>query len=219
MIKCIAFDLDGTLVNSLEDLADASNHTLKDLGFPVHDVNEYRYFVGSGVSKLFERALPEGHKDEATVAEARKIFEEYYSHCYCNRTIPYELVAELLDELKDAHYRLAVVTNKPDAFAKNILKTLFPCIEFDFVKGASDELPKKPDPFLLKQCMEELHMKPEDCIYCGDSDVDVAFAHNAGIPAAGAAWGFRGMDELEAAGADYIINYPNELLTLLDILN
>ncbi|MGI5895715.1 MAG: HAD family hydrolase [Oscillospiraceae bacterium] len=219
MIKCVAFDLDGTLVNSLEDLADASNHALKDLGFPVHDVNEYRYFVGSGVNKLFERALPEEHKDEATVTKARKVFERYYNRCYCNKTVPYELVVELLDELEDAHYRLAVVTNKPDAFAKNILKTLFPHTEFDFIQGASDELPKKPDPSLLKQCMEELHMKPEDCIYCGDSDVDVAFAHNAGIPVAGAAWGFRGMDELEAAGADYIINYPNELLALLDILN
>lgn len=219
MIRCIAFDLDGTLVNSLADLADSANHALADLGFPAHDNNDYRYFVGSGVNKLFERSLPEPNRDEETIRKARTLFEGYYDQCYCSKTAPYESVQELLAELEAGHYKLAVLSNKPDSFAQNILKTLFPETEFDYTLGASDDFPKKPDPAALLKCLEELHLKPEECLYCGDSDVDVQFAHSAGVAVAGAAWGFRGIDELEEAGADYIINYPTDLLAILDILN
>ncbi len=219
MIKLVAFDLDGTLVNSLEDLADSANHALMDLGFPEHDVNEYRYFVGSGVDKLFERALPPDNNGPETVAKARSVFEGYYNGSYCNKTVPYESVAELLDALKEQHYKIAVLSNKPDTFARHVLDSLLPDVDFDYVLGASDELPKKPAPDGLLNCLEELRIQPEDCIYVGDSDVDVLFAHNAKVQAVGAAWGFRGIDELDEAGADYVINYPTDLLTILDILN
>ena len=219
MIKLVAFDLDGTLVNSLEDLADSANRAFKDLGFSEHDVNEYRYFVGSGVDILFKRALPEGKNGKEMIQKARSLFEEYYNQSYCNKTRPYESVKELLEELKDHHYKIAVLSNKPDHFARHILETLFSETEFDFILGASDRLPKKPEPDGLLQCLNELRIQAEDCIYCGDSDVDILFAHNAGIQAVGAAWGFRGIDELDEAGADYVINYPTDLLTILDILN
>ena len=219
MIKCIAFDLDGTLVNSLADLADASNHALSELGFPQHDVNEYRHFVGSGVKVLFERALPPEQRTEKNIAEGCRIFEKYYNQCYCNQTRPYEMISEVLERLQDEHFKLAVISNKPDSFVHTIVETLFPEIDFDYISGATDDVPKKPAPDALVHCMEALHMKPENCFYCGDSDVDVLFAHNAEIPIAGAAWGFRGIDELEHAGADYIINHPTDLLAILDILN
>ena len=219
MYQTIFFDLDGTLVNSLEDLADSANHALKDLGYPEHDVNEYRYFVGSGVDKLFERALPSEHNDAQTVKKARAVFETYYNRSYCNKTVPYVSVKELLKALEEQHYKIAVLSNKPDTFARHILDTLFPDFQFDYVLGASDDLPKKPAPDGLLNCLEELRVQPENCIYCGDSDVDILFAHHANVQAVGAAWGFRGIDELDEAGADYVINYPTDLLTILDILN
>lgn len=219
MIKLAAFDLDGTLIDSLADLADSANHALRDLGFLDHDVNEYRYFVGSGVDQLFKRALPAENSDTKTVAKVRAVFERYYNQGYCNQTRPYESVNILLKELEERHYKLAVLSNKPDSFVRHILETLFPETGFDYILGASDELPKKPAPDGLLSCLKELHIQPKDCIYCGDSDVDVLFAHNAKVQAVGAAWGFRGIDELEAAGADYIINYPTDLLTILDVLN
>lgn len=219
MIKLVAFDLDGTLANTLEDLADAANHALRDFGFPEHDVNEYRFFVGSGVDVLFARALPQSSNEKGTVAKLRTAFEGYYNQNYCNKTAPYELVTELLEKLAGQRYKLAVLSNKPDGFTRNILKQLFAGIDFDYIQGASDTLPKKPDPATLNACLNQLHLEPEECIYCGDSDVDVQFAHAASVRVAGAAWGFRGFDELEAAGADYIIHYPTDLLALLDILN
>jgi len=219
MIKLIAFDLDGTLADSLEDLADSVNKALSDLGFPEHDVNEYRYFVGSGADKLIERALPEDKRDKETFEAARAGFKSYYNENYCNKTVAYEQISELLESLEEEHYKLAVLSNKPDEYVHHLVEHLFPEIDFDFILGASDEFPKKPAPDGLLRCLDELRLDPEECVYCGDSDVDVYFAHNAGIQVIGAAWGFRGIDELDAAGADYVINYPSDLSMILDILN
>ena len=219
MIKLVAFDLDGTLVNSLEDLADSTNYTLKQLGFPEHDVDQYRYFIGNGIAKLLERALPSDRNSGEVFEKARVLFDRHYQQNYCNKTAPYEQIPELIAALEENRFKIAVLSNKPDEFVRHILDELFPEASFDFVLGASETLPKKPAPDTLLACLEELRMDPEECIYCGDSDVDVLYAHSAGIQVIGASWGFRGSDELSRAGADYIIDHPSELPKLLDILN
>ena len=207
---CI-FDLDGTLVNSLRDLADSTNYALAKLGFPTYEVERYRYFVGKGVPKLIENVLPDDKKADRKIRlEMRKFFDEYYNVHYVDYTRPYEGIKELLKELKKKNIKIAVLSNKPDDFVRKIVTALFGD-EFDMVLGQRDGLPRKPDPSGVFEICSKFSVKPENCIYFGDSGVDMQTATNSKTYPVGVLWGFRTKDELEENGAKTLIDSPLEI--------
>lgn len=202
------FDLDGTLANTLCDLADATNYALQKLGYPVHPYESYKKFVGNGVQKLCYRALPDDKKEDTD--RLLEIFSEYYGKHFLDKTNLYDGMKKCLDILKENNVTLAVATNKPQNFARQIINKLLP--EFDFVKvlGGCAERPKKPDTTIISEIISGL---PEDnrVFMIGDSNVDIQTAKNAGISSIGCVWGFRGREELENAGADFIAEIPSDI--------
>lgn len=207
MITAI-FDLDGTLADTLCDLADATNYGLKKLGYPVHPYESYKKFVGNGVQKLCYRVLPDDKKDDAE--KLLEFFNEYYGKHFLDKTSLYNGMRETLARLADNGVILAVATNKPQNFARQIVEKLLP--EFDFVKvlGGCAERPKKPDTAIINEIISEL---PEDnrVFMIGDSNVDIQTAKNAGITSIGCEWGFRGREELENAGTDFIAEKAEDI--------
>lgn len=202
------FDLDGTLADTLHDLADATNYGLKKLGYPIHPYESYRYFVGNGVPVLCERVLPDGYKHDAE--RLREYFTEYYNIHYLDKTRLYDGIYDCIRRLADNGVVLAVATNKPQDFARKIIEKLIP--EFNFVKvlGGCSERPKKPDPAIIREITDIL---PADnkCYMIGDSNVDIMTAQNSGLISIGCDWGFRGADELKKAGADFIAYKPSQI--------
>lgn len=216
MIKLIVFDLDGTLINSLDDLAEAMNASLAQLHLPVHPVEAYRYFVGNGVAKLVERAL--GHKVtcQATVLHARKLFDTYYAVNHTVHTKPYEGIETTLTTLKAKGIAIAVVTNKPHDYAQALVKVLLEgCV--DLVIGQNHEIPPKPHPKGVLYAAAQMGVTLDECLFVGDSNVDMQTAVAAGIKGVGVTWGFRDEEELRRSGAYTIIHEPMELLKLLDL--
>ena len=218
MKKLYIFDLDGTLVDSLYDLADSVNAVLAKHGWAVHDTEKYRYFVGNGTMKLIERALPEECRDPETIAKVHAEFAAVYEENLVNKTRPYDGVEQLVRELKKRGALLAVASNKPDKFSNEIVGTLFGEGTFDKVYGKREGVPTKPDPQIMFDIINELGVDKADCIHSGDSNVDVATAHNAGIKCIGCTWGFRTEKELLDAGADYIADNAADILTLTEKL-
>lgn len=212
MIKALLFDLDGTLVNSLEDLKNSTNFALDKMGFPVHETECYKYFVGDGMAKLIERALPEDKKDKETIQNTLKIFLEHYARHYVDKTVPYDGIVQLLDELTS--YKLAIISNKNQEMATVVVKKLLGD-KFQIVCGKRENYPTKPDPKLTLEIISELGVKPSECVFIGDSGMDMAVAKNAGCIALGVLWGFRKEDELRENGADYIASAPAEILGVL----
>lgn len=214
MYQLYIFDLDGTLINSLEDLADASNYVLAQAGLPTHPLDAYRYFVGNGAYKLAERMLPESMREEATIARFKAAFDKRYNCHYRDKTRPYPGAMETLEELKRRGVRLAVLSNKPDPFVQKICAEILGEGLFDIVLGQRDGFAKKPAPDGVFAILDALAVKPADAILIGDSDVDILTSRNAGIQSAGAVWGFRGEKELADAGADYLVHNFGEILDL-----
>ncbi len=206
------FDLDGTLADTLYDLADAVNYGLKQLGYPVHPYESYKTFVGNGVQKLCYRALPVDKKDDTERLHA--VFTEYYNEHFLDKTVIYEGMREVLDSLASNGVTLAVATNKPQNFAVKIVEKLLP--QYDFVKvlGGCDKREKKPDPAIIHEISDELPIGTK-AYMIGDSDVDIHTAINAGITSIGCLWGFRSYDELNSAGADYIAAKPSNILDFI----
>ena len=213
-IKAVLFDLDGTLTNTLDDLADATNYALSTYGLPVHEVDAYRYFVGNGIPKLIERALPEDKRDEETFSKVKSKFFEYYNVHSMDKTRSYDGVPEMVRAVKSLGYKTAVVTNKDETAAVKILEKLYPDC-FDCIIGASDDIPKKPDPTCAFAAMKKLGVTPEECVFIGDSCVDVQTGKNSGAYDVGVTWGFRPRSELEQYGATAIIERPDEFIPLL----
>lgn len=211
MKNTILFDLDGTLLNTLYDIAAAVNYTLNKLNCPERSIEEVRKFVGNGADMLIKRALPEDYKyDWKTALE---IHRKYYNANLCNKTIPYDGINELLDGIRSKGYKLGVVTNKPDEAAHNIIEHYFND-KIDAVVGANTtKRRKKPEPDGVDYCLELLNSKRENAIYVGDSDVDVATAKNAGLTGIGVTWGFREKEFLE--GADFIVDNCQELYDVI----
>jgi phosphoglycolate phosphatase len=212
--KAVIFDLDGTLLDTLDDLADSMNDVLEARGFPVHDAEAYKTFVGSGAEKLVSRALPAEQRDDNIIAECLKEFRKNYSDNWNNKTTPYDGIPELLNELTDKGIKMAVLSNKPHQYTELCVKELLPDWDFKKVLGQREGVPIKPDPFAPLEISAFFDLPPQDFIFLGDSDVDMRTAVNAGMYAIGALWGFRPELELRKAGADRLIVHPIEMLDL-----
>ena len=213
--KAVIFDLDGTLINSIEDIADSMNTVLENNNFPTHDYEAYKYFVGSGLKNLAQAALPKTHNDEEQVNRCFESMLEVYNDNCINKTKPYDGIIELLDELISRNIKLGVLSNKTDEFTKKITYALFPDY-FEFVTGISEKTPKKPDPNGVLQMSKDLGIKPEDIIYVGDSGIDMQTANNANMYAVGVLWGFRTREELVSNNAKYLLSHPLDLISILD---
>ena len=212
MYKVAIFDLDGTLLNTLKDLADACNFALRSHGFSEHQIDEYKYFLGNGVYKLVERALPMDKKDGETVDKVLTEFKKYYEKHKSDFTKPYDGIEDLLIALKEAGIKTAVVSNKPHEFAVEIVERYF-AKSFDIVFGKREGYLAKPDPTTVIETLNYFECKKEEAVYIGDSDVDMFTGKNAGLFSIGVAWGFRGARELSAAGANKIVYTSEELLS------
>lgn len=211
----VIFDLDGTLLNTLEDLAAAGNHTCAAHGWPTFTPDQYRYKVGNGQPKLIERIIPaefagDGRMFEQVIGE----FRAYYDAHKEDHTAPYPGVIDMLDTLRDAGVHLAVLSNKDHPAAEPLVARYFGA-RFDLVQGRIDAYPPKPAAPITRYVLDQLDADPASTLYVGDSNVDVATGHNAGLAVAGVSWGFRGRGELEAAGADYLVDTPAELAELI----
>jgi phosphoglycolate phosphatase len=207
------FDLDGTLVDSLADLAASANRALAGQGLPTHATDEYRRFVGRGVAKLIEDMLPAYAKAPESLERTRSLFEEHYSlHCL-DRSRPYEGVEQLLSNLRG--YECAVVSNKPDVFVHKIVSALFGN-RFEVVMGQREGIPRKPDPAGTIEACSLMGVEPARCLYLGDSGIDMMTARAAGMFPAGALWGFGTRQELVENGAQALCEKPEDLLDLLE---
>lgn len=213
MYKCVIFDLDGTLLNTLDDLANAGNYALSVQGFDIHPIEKYKYFVGNGIPKLIERILPQ-NTDQEAFKKTYEAFCSYYKKHMNDCTHPYDGINEMLERLKKCAIKLFIVTNKSDSFAKEIVKRYFGDL-IDKVYGSIEGLPKKPDPYMVNKAICHSGIKNEEILYVGDSDVDMQTAENAGLKSCGVLWGFRERNELEAAGADFICSNCSELSRLI----
>lgn len=213
MYDPIIFDLDGTLLNTLGDLAAAGNHALETLGFPIHETEKYRWFVGNGIPKLIERICPNG-TDEETQARVHKAFSEYYSLHKADLTAPYPGMTELLSELHARGITAVCNTNKDHAFAEDLLKPFFGDSLAEIV-GAGLGYERKPDPAAALYLAKKYAKKSEKPLYVGDSSVDMQTAQNAGIDACGVLWGFRERAELEALKPAHIVANVVELREII----
>lgn len=214
MIKASIFDLDGTLINSLRDLADSSNYALARQGFPIYETERYRYFVGRGIPRLIEDILPEDARTPEILAKTRALFDGYYGAHGLDHTGPYEGIPEMLTALRKDGLRLAVVSNKADAFVGQLVTSLFPGV-FDVVLGQREGIPHKPDPTGALEACRKMGAAPADCLYFGDSGVDMLTANAAGMTAVGVLWGFREKEELLKNGAQLLIAAPSEAADLI----
>ena len=214
-MKLIVFDLDGTLINSLEDLADSANHVLTQHSFPTHPVDAYRYFVGDGVRKLIERILPPEERNDTRIEQCRQEFVEYYKIHMEDKTSVYKGITELLTELKKRGLKIAVATNKVHIAVKPLMEKYFPEVQFDSMIGQREGVPVKPNPQIMYDILEETGCKPSETLHIGDTATDMQLAHNAGIVPIGVLWGYRPLEELQEAGARYIIEHPLELLKIV----
>ncbi|HPT20377.1 MAG TPA: HAD family hydrolase [Bacteroidales bacterium] len=213
--KGAIFDLDGTLVNSLEDLADSMNAVLKSNNFPVHDLSSYKYFVGNGLRNLVYKTLPEDSRTEETVNICYDSMVSGYRENCINKTQPYDGITDLLDELASRGIKLAVFSNKADELTKKIVQTLLPNCNFEVVSGLLNEEYKKPNPAGALKICETFGLQPADVVYIGDTGTDMKTSVNAGTYPAGALWGFRTKEELIANGAKQLLNHPLDLLQIL----
>lgn len=214
--RAIVFDLDGTLLNTLEDLCNAVNRVLRTHGFPLHPVDAYRYFVGDGVRVLFERALPEAHRDEETLRTCIAEFREDYAVHWNVATRPYQGIAELLDGLTARGIPMAVLSNKPHDTTVKCITGLLGAWRFHPVFGQREGIPKKPDPAGALEIAQVLALRPETFLYVGDTGTDMLTAAAAGMQPVGALWGFRPERELREHGARVCVPAPPDILTLLD---
>jgi phosphoglycolate phosphatase len=220
MIKLVIFDLDGTLLNTLDDLADCTNHVLQKNGYPTHETDAYKYFVGNGVAMLVQRALPK-ETIETTYSKILNDFMNHYELHKADKTAPYAGIVETLEKLQEKGILLAVATNKPHELLSDLMCHYFPTIKWAAVFGNRKDVPIKPNPQVVYDILEACrdaayHISKNDILYVGDTAVDMETAQNVGITKVGVLWGFRTKKELEQAHADYIIERPQELVNLCE---
>lgn len=214
----VIFDLDGTLLDSLEDLAESMNQALESLGFAPHPVAAYKYFVGDGMEVLARRVLPEVARDGDTLARIVAAMRQVYGRRWDLKTRPYAGVPELLAALRARGLRRGVLSNKPDDFTRLTVERLLAPHVFDLVQGVGSGTPSKPDPAGALAMAARLGVAPAACLYLGDTATDMQTACRAGMCAVGALWGFRTREELEESGARVVVERPAEVLALLETL-
>ncbi len=211
MKKLVIFDLDGTLLNTIADLTVAVNHALEQCGYPVHTVDEIRSFVGNGIGKLLERALPVGKRSQEQLPLLREHFFLYYDAHNADLTAPYPGIVELLQRLQDRGVLLAVASNKYQQATEKLVAHYFPGLHFARVCGQRDGFPIKPDPMVVTDILSSLNICNADVLYVGDSDVDMQTAINANVDAVAVSWGFRPRTELESYHPLAVIDSAEEL--------
>lgn len=215
MKRLVIFDLDGTLLDTIADLGAATNYAMTQMGFPTHSLDDYRFKVGNGITRLIERALPQDSRDEATVSRAREHFLAYYGDHNTEMTHPYPGIPELLTELTGNGINIAVASNKYHEATSRLIVTYFGTLPWAAVEGHRAGRPTKPDPHIVADILGITSIRPEDTLYVGDSGVDIDTARNASIESVGVTWGFRPESELIDHGADHIVNNPRQILQFI----
>lgn len=213
--KAVLFDLDGTLIDSLEDIANSMNTVLTRFGYPTHHIQSYKYFVGDGMENLVLRSLPETHKSEEIVSLCFNAVKEEYGKHWADNLHAYDGITQLLDELQMRNLKLTILSNKPNDLTKIVVTKFLSNWNFEEVFGAHPNMPKKPNPMAAKLIAKKIDILPGEFIYLGDTDTDMETANAAGMYAVGALWGFRTAEELISSGAQTLIKYPLDLLKLL----
>ena len=213
MYTHVIFDLDGTLLNTIDDLTDAGNYVCAAHGWPTHTVEQFKRMVGNGIPTLVSRLAPEG-TDEGELAAALAEFSAWYDAHKADKTAPYGGVPQVVDALKAAGVTVAVLSNKAHALAESVVEGYYPGV-FDAVQGALPDVPVKPDPTLLNKLMEQLGADRAHTLFVGDSNVDIQTGKNGGLATCGVLWGFRSRRELELAGADHIVEHPGQMAALV----
>ncbi len=212
--KGIIFDLDGTLVNSLEDISDAMNKVLQGLNFPTHTYETYQYFIGSGLRNLVSKALPATNNSDEQIEICFECMINEYREICTLKTKPYDGIVELLENLTSQNIKMAVFSNKADELTKKIASEIFPN-HFDQAVGLSTEALKKPNPFEALEIGKKWNLKPEEILFVGDSDIDMQTAVNANMFPVGVTWGYRTEEELKNSGAKLVVNTASELIEIL----
>lgn len=215
MKRLAIFDLDGTLLDTIADLAGATNYALKECGFPTHDTDAYRFFVGNGINKLFERALPETERNEHNIQKVRSLFVPYYNVHNADLSKPYPGIEHVLSTLQQKGMLLAVASNKYQEATYKLIKQYFPAHEFAEIFGQREGIPAKPDPHVIFEIIEKTGTNKEEVVYLGDSCVDMQTGINAGVTTIGVSWGFRPRTELESYHPDFIADRTEDILSFL----
>lgn len=214
MKSLLIFDLDGTLLNTIADMAVSTNYALNLCGFATHETDNYRYFIGNGINKLFERVLPDGEKSEENILKMRLLFLEHYGANNIELTVPYPGISELLIKLQNQGFKLAVASNKYHAATQKLIQHFFPEIKFIAVFGHREGVPTKPDPSIVHDILAIAKVEKTEVLYIGDSGVDMLTAQNAEIEACGVTWGFRPRVEMEAFSPKYMVDNASEILAI-----
>lgn len=213
--RAVIFDLDGTLLDTLEDIATAANDVLSELEKPTHSIEAYKTLVGDGVSVLFQRALPETQCNATLLEDCIRRFQVTYGKRWNNRSRPYNGIDDLLSFIQASGMPMAILSNKPDAFTQECVSHLLGHYHFAMVLGQKDGIPRKPDPAGVHIIARKLGVSTDCIAYVGDTNTDMETAVASGCDAIGVSWGFRSVDELRLSGANWIVNHPLELKKLL----
>ena len=217
MKKLVIFDLDGTLLNTIADLAAATNYALTQFGYPTHSTDAYRFFVGNGINKLFERALPEGERTPENVLKIRSKFVPYYNLHNADLSRPYPGIEDLLRHLQQHHLQIAVASNKYQEATAKLIGQYFPSLHFTAVFGQRDNVPTKPDPQVVNEIIQMAGVSKEEVVYIGDSGVDMQTGLNAGVTTIGVCWGFRPKSELQEFHPDLLAEKPEDISHFLQL--
>ncbi len=214
MKKLVIFDLDGTLLNTIDDLGHAANYALEKCGYPTHNISSYPFMVGNGITKLLERVLPEDERTHENVERLRKDFMAYYGEHMTDCTRPYPGIIDLLDSLRQHEIAVAVASNKYQEAVERLIHHYFPMIEWAAVEGQKEHVPTKPDPSIVFEILGKVPTPKSEVLYVGDSAVDMETARRACVESVGVTWGFRPVKELTDAYAEHIVSNAAEILQL-----
>ena len=215
MKKLVIFDLDGTLINTIADLAQATNYALAKLGYPTHEIESYKFKVGNGINNLFKRALPEGEKTDENVLRVRREFIPYYNEHNTDLSRPFPGMEELLNYIENQNIKISVASNKYQEATSKIISEIYPTIRFSAVLGQRENVPIKPNPQIVYDILSITGIDKQDVLYVGDSGVDMQTGLNAGVETCGVTWGFRPRTELEPFHPQHIVDTAEELQQII----